>query len=173
MSRPQDEVSIAIDHEAWLSALPDAKELCRAAVAAALSAACPADRPVEVSLVLAGAGTVARLNRDYRGGEGATNVLAFPAGDIESPAGAADGEQPPLLLGDVVVCYEAASEEARSDGRSLADHLAHLVVHGLLHLLGHHHDADDHAERMEALEVAVLRMLGIANPYEQEHASHA
>ena len=74
----------------------------------------------------------------------------------------------PALLGDVVVAFETASADAAKDGKSLSDHLAHLVVHGVLHLLGYDHEDDGDARSMEALEVAVLAGLGIENPYSTE-----
>ena len=89
-----------------------------------------------------------------------TNVLSFPAAASAPPAPGA-----PLLLGDVVLAFETVAAEAAAQGKPLADHLAHLVVHGVLHLLGFDHEADAEAERMEALETRLLAGLGIADPY--------
>jgi probable rRNA maturation factor len=96
-----------------------------------------------------------RLNHDFRGKAGATNVLAFPAGT--------GGE-----LGDLVVCLPLVHREAREQGKSALQHLAHLVVHGTLHLLGHDHGGAPAARRMERREVAVLRGLGFPDPYRRE-----
>jgi probable rRNA maturation factor len=113
-----------------------------------------------VSLALADDETLHRLNREHRGEDRATNVLAFPDGGRVGPApGAA------LLLGDVVVALETATAEAARDGRTVADHLSHLVVHGVLHLLGYDHDDDRLAEEMEALERRALDALGVDDPY--------
>ena len=85
----------------------------------------------------------------------ATNVLSFPAG-----AGAADGQ-----LGDIVMALETVKREAQEQDVSFEHHVQHLVVHGILHLLGHDHIATADAERMEALEIKILSELGVANPY--------
>ena len=96
----------------------------------------------------------AALNARYRCRQGATNVLAFPA--LESG-----------VLGDIAICAAVAEREAREQQKALADHYAHLVVHGALHLLGMDHATDAEAQRMEAQEVSLLKGLGIANPYEE------
>ena len=97
-----------------------------------------------------------QLNADYRGKDYATNVLSFPA-DVAS-----EGER---WLGDLVLCAPVIAHEAAEQGKSLPDHYAHLLVHGLLHLLGHDHQDDAEAEAMEALEVQLLAGLGVGNPY--------
>ena len=95
-----------------------------------------------------------------------TNVLSWPAfagGAPEEPPGL-PGEGP-LFLGDLALAYETCLREAEAAGVPLADHVAHLVVHGVLHLLGHDHADDAEAEAMEDLETKVLASLGVANPY--------
>ena len=163
---PERTIAVAVRAAAWRRALPGAVALCRRAVAAALEEAGIPDGG-EVSVVLADDRLVRRLNRDWRGKDAATNVLAFPADDANgrAPAGHA-----PALLGDVVVALGTARREARAEAKRLADHLAHLVVHGTLHLLGHDHATDRQAARMESMEAAALARLGIANPYRGGHA---
>jgi probable rRNA maturation factor len=119
--------------------------------------------PVEVSLRLADDGEVAALNGDYRGREGATNVLSFPGISAEE----LDGHPPgaPVLLGDIVLAQGVVAEEAERQGKSPADHFRHLVVHGMLHLLGYDHVEARDAEIMERLETTLLAGLGIADPY--------
>jgi probable rRNA maturation factor len=100
------------------------------------------------------------LNRDYRGVDAPTNVLSFSG---ESAPGPIDGR--PRVLGDVIVAYQTARAEAAEAELPLGDHLCHLVVHGMLHLLGHDHRSGGEAESMERLEVRVLAGLGVADPY--------
>ncbi|MBM3561229.1 MAG: rRNA maturation RNase YbeY, partial [Alphaproteobacteria bacterium] len=102
------------------------------------------------------------LNRNWRGRDKPTNVLSFPAGDDGETAAA---QARALWLGDVVIAAETVQAEASDAGMTIADHLAHLVVHGVLHLLGHDHELAAEATRMEALERAILARLGIADPY--------
>ncbi len=98
------------------------------------------------------------LNREYRGKDKPTNVLAFPA---ELPAGV-----PLPLLGDIAICASVVSAEARAQQKPLPAHWAHMLVHGLLHLLGFDHQNDDDANAMEALETEILCTLDFAPPYE-------
>jgi probable rRNA maturation factor len=151
-------IEVAVAAVAWRAAVTDPEQLCRRAVAAVLAR--EADAPVEVSVLLTDDPSVARLNRDYRGMDRPTNVLSFPA---DAPICA--GMSAPRLLGDVVVALETTAREAVAAGTPLADHLAHLVVHGTLHLCGFDHEEDGEAQRMEALEVELLAGLGIADPY--------
>jgi len=165
------ETDVSVPCARWREALPEAAEVCRRAARAAFDAArgdCaggyrgdPA-APVEASLVLADDTLVRNLNRDFRGQDRATNVLAFASLD---GGNAGPGAEAPVLLGDVVVAYGTAAAEAASAGKGLADHLSHLVVHGMLHLLGYDHQSPNDAEAMETMEVRVLRSLGVASPY--------
>jgi len=129
---------------------------------------------VEVSLALAGDRLVQRLNRTYRKRDKPTNVLSFPAADIAGPKSrkreGAWSQPPrqPVLLGDVIVAFETTDAEAAAQGKALGDHLAHLIVHGTLHLLGYDHERLAQARRMERLEVAILAGLGVADPYAVE-----
>ena len=106
-----------------------------------------------------------RLNESFRGKSGATNVLAFPAG---KPLPGVEAE-----LGDLVICLPLVLREARQQGKKPLDHLAHLVVHGTLHLLGHDHDQAAKARKMENAEVRILRGLGIGDPYRQREPAPA
>jgi probable rRNA maturation factor len=102
-----------------------------------------------------------RLNASFRGKDKPTNVLSFPA--APPPPGMKGTES--LFLGDLALGYETCAAEALAEGKSLRDHLSHLVVHGLLHLLGYDHETGVEAERMEGRERAILAALGIADPY--------
>lgn len=148
--------------------------------------------PVEMSLILADDDTVRELNRDYRGKDKPTNVLSFAlyadGGDeddgqewqdeaeVSAPDPDEEGEDDdldflspggpvPVILGDVILAFETVEREAREQRKAFADHLAHLVTHGVLHLLGYDHIEDSEAEQMERLETQILSGLGIADPY--------
>jgi probable rRNA maturation factor len=157
----------------WPQAVPAAGEVARRAAAAALSvsgaaAGALAARDAEISLVLADDALLRRYNRDYRGIDKPTNVLAFATADLTGGAdvsGAHEGAEGPLLLGDVLLARETLTCEAGEQGKRPADHLCHLVVHGVLHLLGQDHQNEVEAKVMERLEVAALGRLGVADPY--------
>lgn len=136
----------------WTS-LGDAEAAVRRAVAAVARHPGLAVPPgAELSVALADDATVRRLNRDYRGKDKPTNVLSFPG-----PGGP--------LVGDIVMALETLLAEAAEEGIAPEHHLAHLTVHGLLHLLGYDHETEDEALAMEALETAILAGLGIADPH--------
>jgi probable rRNA maturation factor len=126
-------------------------------------------RGQEASVVLGSDALVRRLNKAYRGKDAPTNVLSFP---YQSPpgAGACVGS---AYLGDVVLAAETIRKEAASRGIQPKHHLQHLVVHGLLHLLGHDHDSDAAAEAMERLEAEVLASIGVADPYADRPGSES
>jgi len=104
----------------------------------------------------------AQLNQQYRGKQGATNVLSFPfeMPDIVEESGGMD------LLGDLVICAPVVEEQAREQGKELFAHWAHMVVHGCLHLIGYDHQDSIEAEEMESLETRILTEMGYSKPYE-------
>jgi probable rRNA maturation factor len=157
------EVEVVRHVEIWdRIAVSDAGLIC--AARAAFAAAAPArSEPCQATLVLTDDAEMRALNRTWRGKDSSTNVLAFPAGE---PVGAVGGE--PLSLGDVLLAGETVLAEAADREVPPADHVAHLVVHGMLHLLGFDHERDQDAEAMEALETKVLAGLGIADPYAED-----
>ncbi|MGQ9366261.1 rRNA maturation RNase YbeY [Azospirillum sp. ST 5-10] len=160
MSEPSAvEVIVTREAGAWPE---DAEWLAERACLAALAAAWDGDGPAELSLVLADDALVHRLNRDYRGKDKPTNVLSFALTEAEGPD---PDPGAPTLLGDVVLAWETVAGEAAEQGKALGDHLAHLVVHGTLHLLGYDHEDDAEADEMERREVEVLAGLGVADPY--------
>ena len=109
-----------------------------------------------LAIVLTDDSAIRALNREWRGLDAPTNVLSFPA--KTSCAGA-------HLLGDIVIAYQTVAREARAEEKPFAHHLAHLAVHGYLHLLGYDHDSHRKAQRMERLEIAILAKLGVPDPY--------
>jgi len=154
------EIAVSVHDAAWLDSLADLEDRVRAAAGAALTHL-DVGGPLEISLVFTDDAEQRSLNRDYRHKDSATNVLSFPNMDdaVPSPSGVT------RLLGDVVLARETVQREARAQGKSLADHTIHLVVHGTLHLLGYDHESAEEAAEMEALETAILAPLGIADPY--------
>ncbi|MGC3982158.1 MAG: rRNA maturation RNase YbeY [Steroidobacteraceae bacterium] len=116
--------------------------------------------PVQVSLRIVGAAESRKLNREWRDEDHATNVLSFPVGEMPD----LDGQTP--TLGDLAVCLPIVKREAKAQGISLDAHWAHLMIHGVLHLLGYDHEVERDALVMEACEIAILDSFGYANPYE-------
>ena len=112
----------------------------------------------ELCIHLADDAHIQTLNARWRGFDKPTNVLSFPAAERAQLAQA-------RLLGDIVLAYETMAREAEDEGKPLADHYRHLVVHGFLHLLGFDHEIDAEAQAMEAMETRILAQLGVADPY--------
>jgi len=142
--------------------------LVRAAVEAALSRLAPEpEERLELSVVITGDEQIAQLNRDYRGRAGPTNVLSFPQGPAAAagPAG--------RMLGDIALSVQRVDAEARAQEIPFADHLRHLVIHGLLHLFGYDHNEDAAATRMETLEAEILAVLEVPDPYRDEQPAEA
>jgi probable rRNA maturation factor len=158
------EIAIATPCPLWADAVPGVEGLCRTAAGRALAEAGNGlAGAVELSLVLADDEVVRQLNRQYRGQDKPTNVLSFAALDDADAPTPTDG---PLLLGDVILAFQTTAAEAAADDKTIGDHLAHLVVHGVLHLLGYDHDDDAEAALMEGRERLILAGLGIADPYQ-------
>jgi len=163
------EIAVSLHDAAWLEALDDLESRARAVVRRTLTQVMPGadDGPLEISLVFTDDAEQRALNRDYRQNDRATNVLSFPNMDEPNmdnrPAPEASGQ--PRLLGDIVLARQTVEREAQAQGKSLADHTSHLLVHGLLHLLGYDHQDGVEAEEMEALETRILAEMGIADPY--------
>jgi probable rRNA maturation factor len=154
------EIDLSIDAAGW-SELGDPAALARRAVDATLAVA--PETPggdFEIALLLTADAAVHDLNRIWRSRDEPTNVLSFPAPSQPWTPG-------PRALGDLVLGFETVAAEAAAEGKTLAEHAAHLIVHGVLHLLGYDHGTEAEAGEMEALEVKTLARLGIANPYRE------
>lgn len=163
-------IEVAVGNGAWRTTVTDPEAIARTAALAAIrtrsdGGAQPlgsaAGVPLEVSIRLTDDAELRELNRLYRGKDAPTNVLSFPGDDPAAPP--LPGQ--PLLLGDIVVALETTAREAAEQAKPVAAHLAHLIVHGVLHLLGHDHLEDDEAQVMERLEARVLAGLGHPDPY--------
>jgi len=153
-------VDVVMDDADWL-AFGDADAAVQSAAQALATHPNIIAGSAEAVIALSSDDEVARLNGTYRHKPKPTNVLSFPAAD--TPNRAADD---PRVLGDIILARETILAEAAEQGTPVRHHLQHLVIHGLLHLLGYDHETEPDAERMEALEITVLSRLGIANPYE-------
>jgi probable rRNA maturation factor len=135
-------------------------------------------KTAELAIVLTDDAAMRMLNRNWRGVDAATNVLSFATNNpgtrhsLSRPGNQLVGNH----LGDIVVAYETVKREARRDGKPFDHHLAHLVVHGFLHLLGYGHMNDAQARRMEAAERTILCELAVPDPYSTpssvRHAGH-
>ena len=155
---PDIAVDILVEDAGWGEEAAWRAPIAAWVKAAAALADAEITEEAELSLVLTDDAAIAVLNRDHRGLDKPTNVLSFPQDAPES-----DAYGP--LLGDIVIARETVVREAEAAGISLSDHVAHMVVHGFLHLVGYDHMNDDEADEMEGLESAVLARLGIADPY--------
>lgn len=153
------DIDIRIASSAWRAALPNPAAAIRRAVHAALKSELPAQAKTGLSILLTDDAEMRKLNAGWRAKDKPTNVLSFPAETAVDPA------RPPAYLGDIALGLATCKREAREQKKALADHVAHLTVHGVLHLLGYDHMDDDQAEAMEPLETAILAGMGIADPY--------
>lgn len=149
-------IEVSVEDEGWLKIGP-CGDLCGDAARDVL-------RHVQTDLtgltiLLTNDAALQSMNKQFRGLDKPTNVLSFAAAEI----GGAEG-----YAGDIAIALETVMAEAADQGKSAADHLSHMVVHGTLHLLGYDHETDEEAEEMERLEVSILARLGVANPYRMD-----
>jgi probable rRNA maturation factor len=159
-AEPAIEVQFACEH----AGLPDEASIRSWALAAHRAAG---GATGEITVRTVDEDTMREMNRQYRGKDNSTNVLSFP---FEMPAGLpADAVAP--VLGDIAICAEVVAREAAEQKKDVQAHWAHMVVHGVLHLLGHDHQNDSDAEVMEALERDILTETGFADPYRETQIS--
>ena len=149
-------LDLVIENEAW-GQVPNLELIAEQAVAAALP---KGEQSKIITLLFSDDETMQELNKDWRGKDAPTNVLSFPA-PKDQPVH--PGELP--LLGDIVLGFGTCAREAQEAGKTLTNHTCHLIVHGVLHLLGYDHVDDQEAEKMEAAEIKILSTLNISNPY--------
>jgi probable rRNA maturation factor len=153
-------IDLLVEARQW-DGIADLESWVRRAVEAALP---PAQAHCALAVVLTDDESMRALNARFRGVDRPTNVLAFPASaPARRPAEERGGD--PVFLGDVVIAFETAKAEAAADGKEFGHHVAHLLVHGILHLLGYDHHSDAEAEAMEARERAILMRLDVPDPY--------
>jgi probable rRNA maturation factor len=151
------DIDIFVEAGAWPAEVELARLVDRAVAAA--FAETGVSGASELSVVFSDDAHIRTLNAEWRDKDKPTNVLSFPAFPFPK-----DGPLPPML-GDIVLASETVSREAALEDKPLANHITHLVIHGLLHLLGHDHETDAEAEEMEAIERAALARLAIPDPY--------
>ena len=168
-TRLNDTIAVDIAADGWrtgIAGAAPAETIVIEAAAAALAIAGPA-HAVEIGVRLTGDAEMRAFNRTYRRRDSATNVLSFALaaenGLQEDAVPRQDGA--PDLLGDVLAAYETCAREAEDQAKPLADHLRHMVVHGVLHLLGYDHETEDEAAQMEGLERDILAQMGVPDPY--------
>ena len=148
-------VDLAVEDPSW-TAIPDLQSLVERAVAAALAeAGVKPDEDSELSCLFCDDDTIRALNAQWRGMDKPTNVLSFPT----------EGPGADVMLGDIALAWGTVAREAEAEGRRIEDHVAHLVIHGTLHLLGEDHEIDVEADAMEALETRAMARLGLPDPY--------
>ena len=151
-------LEIAEESDLW-QGLDAIEARIEAAVAASIAVARLKHAPgAELSVVLTDDASIRQINAQWRSIDKPTNVLSFPQAEGKAIARAP-------MLGDIIFAHETIAREADEAGKSFADHLSHLTVHGLLHLFGYDHLTEAEAEAMEALEIRILATLGIENPY--------
>jgi probable rRNA maturation factor len=154
-------IDIQVQSPLW-NAQPLAEQTIREAITAAAGAL--STESGEVSILLTDDSEIARLNRDWRGIDKPTNVLSFPASRV------GQGDK---LLGDIVIAYETLERESTDESRDFLHHLAHLAVHGFLHLIGFDHETDAQAEEMEGLESRIMMRLNMPDPYVARESDNA
>ena len=148
-------VDIVVESAQWNDA---AQAAVRRAIAEAAAALGTDLGNRTLAVLLTDDAAVRRLNAQWRGIDKPTNVLSFPPADMP-------GDGAPKSLGDIAIAHETTAREAVSEDKPFADHLAHLAVHGFLHVMGYDHETDRDAEMMEQLERAILARLGVGDPY--------
>ncbi|RIY00786.1 rRNA maturation RNase YbeY [Aureimonas flava] len=160
-ARTGPRILLSVEDDGWAALLSrPAEDMVREAVfAAAGGAGLAPDVETEVSVTLSDDEDVRALNAEWRGKDKPTNILSFPMMPLQP------GDRPGPMLGDLILARQTLAREAADEGKAPDDHFRHLLVHGVLHLLGHDHETDRDAEAMEALEIGILAGLGIADPY--------
>lgn len=150
------------------------KKINQAAACAFAMAKKPAafnDKTFDINIILTTDANIKKINKNYRGKDKATNVLSFPQFNFDKPVKKSELAIFPsdmsIPLGDIILANQTIKREAKAEGKEFEDHVIHLIVHGVLHLLGHDHMTDKDAKKMEKLELKVMEALDYPNPYEQ------
>ena len=159
------QIAITIEDPAWHELSADIEIVCQQALSAAWTVVGRVDQSAItdpwVSLLLADDDQLQALNLQFRGQDKPTNVLSFPSSQVDTP-----GDAEPQILGDIAVSRQTLVREAAEQEKDIIHHVTHLLVHGLLHLLGYDHEVDEDATAMEKLEIDILGEMKIPNPYD-------
>ena len=155
-------IDIQIQSPLW-KAQPKAAQTIREALAAAAAMLSTVDG--ELAILLTDEAAIRALNRQWRGVDKPTNVLSFPAAVTQTSIGA-------KFFGDIVMAYETLARECADEGRDFLHHLAHLTVHGFLHLIGYGHEVDAEADEMESLESKIMLSIDLPDPWLGRHLDH-
>lgn len=148
-------LSFIYKNKSWRESIPDLEKLSKRVVVKTFKAVgMKQAKGMEISILLTGDKEIQEFNKNYRGKDKPTNVLSFETGDE-------------LLLGDIVMSFATLKKEAKAQHISIRNHYAHLLCHGVLHLLGFNHIDDEEAREMEFFEIKILESMGISNPYEE------
>lgn len=160
---PPPEIEVSLQDPEW-SALGKIEDIVHEAASLALTAAimpkAAYGRALEANIILANDDLIQLLNKEYSNKDKPTNVLSFATLDSEEPP-----TEGILNLGDIFLAYETIARESQEQGKFILDHVKHLTVHGMLHLLGYDHETEEEATDMETLEIRILERLDVQNPY--------
>ena len=163
MTKPHIEIDITIQDMRWKEAISDIDSIIDKIALKVLHDELTGIEAAEISIVLGNDAFIQIFNKSYRGKDAPTNVLSFP---MSEPEDLKTKEATFYALGDIIMAYETITRESEEQGKSLKDHITHMLVHGCLHLLHYDHLEEEDAENMERLEIKILEELGIKNPYE-------
>jgi len=169
------EIELILEDQRWVEVSSDFAFLKKAALLALSQQPAKTAPPDIVAmksphrlavLVLSNDETVKHLNKSYRGKDKPTNILSFPSTDVLLPGEEAE----PVHIGDAILAYEYVRKEAENEKKEIKTHISHLVIHGVLHLLGYDHEECEDAETMETLEISLMNQLGLEDPYSEKLA---
>jgi probable rRNA maturation factor len=156
------DLTVVLETSRWTDVLSNYEPMIQMVVSETLITLGQIDQPKAASIVLADDEFLQKYNLQFRGKDKPTNVLSFPADKSMHFVDNIDN------LGDILISLSTLEREAAEQEKTFEDHFKHMLVHGVLHLLGHDHQEDEEAEKMETLEITILLALGVANPYEHK-----
>ncbi|MFO1242577.1 MAG: rRNA maturation RNase YbeY [Rickettsiales bacterium] len=161
------DLTLVLHDARWRKLIPDTEQYARAVILTTLESiksrvpSPKKDRSPEIACLFTNDAEIRILNRQFRGKDGATNVLSFAA-DRNAPA----PDEQPVIIGDLILSIDTIEREANDQGKSFRNHTSHMLVHGVLHLFDYDHQHDAEAEDMERLEREILKKLDISDPYD-------